>query len=51
VLAAERAPSHADGTVCTGKAFRVHQVGEDKPEEEANFRNPTFLDIGRSAET
>ena len=32
VMAAESAPSHADGTVCTDKAFRVRQVGEDKPE-------------------
>jgi len=37
VMAAELALSHADGTICTVKAFRVRQFGVDKPEEEAYF--------------
>jgi len=32
-MAAERAPNHADGSVCTDRAFCVRQIGEDKPEE------------------
>jgi len=36
-MAAESAPSYADGTVCTERAFRVHQIGVDKPEEEETF--------------
>jgi len=36
-MAAERAPSHADGTACTDKAFRVRQIGVNKPKEEETF--------------
>jgi len=39
VMAAQLAPSLADGTVCTYKPFRFRQVGVDKPEEEASFRS------------
>jgi len=38
VMAAELAPSHADGTVCADKAYRVCQVGVENSEEEANCR-------------
>jgi len=36
-MAAELAPSHSECTACTEKAFRVRQIGVDKPEEEATF--------------
>ena len=51
VMAAELAPSHADGTVCTDRTFGVRQVGVKKTEEEHTSGPPTLLDIGCSAET
>jgi len=42
-MAAELAPSHADGTVCTDSAFRVRQVGVDKAEEEETFRSSSII--------
>jgi len=51
VMAADLAPSHANGRLCTDKAFLVRQVGVEKTEEDANLRSSVMLDIGRSAET
>jgi len=45
-MAAESAPSHAEGTVCTDRAFRVHQVGEDKPEEKQTSGTQHFWILG-----
>jgi len=45
-MVAERAPNHADGTVCTDKAFRVRQVGEDKPEEKQTSGTQHFWILG-----
>jgi len=50
-MAAELAPSHADGTVCTDRAFRVRQVCVEKTEEEANFQSPSNAGYWRTAET
>jgi len=49
-MAANLAPSHANGRLCTDKAFLVRQVGVEKTEEDANLRSSEMLDIGRSAE-
>jgi hypothetical protein len=45
-MAAERAPNNADGTVCTDRAFRVRQIGEDKPEEKQTSGTQHFRVLG-----
>jgi hypothetical protein len=45
-MAAERAPNHADGTACTDRAFRVRQIGEDKPEEKQTSGTKHFWILG-----
>jgi len=42
-MAAELAPRHADGRLCTEKAFRFRQIGVDKPEEGATFRSSSIV--------